>query len=238
MYKGDAQVGKMMKSVVAPVLPQLQASGITPDKFLGGMTQAYMQLTNQNIPEGQRAHFGVQMLKQFGVDLSKFEIVGADGQPAQRSSLPSEAEQGLRAEIAALQSRLSDRDRREAQTTYQTLSKEIEKFAADPANEFFSEVVDDIVTLVKGSEGRLGLKDAYEKAVRANPATFAKLQAKLEQATAEKLKAEAAQRAEAARKATGANVNSRGHSGAQNSAPTGSWEDTMRATLNKIHGRA
>lgn len=61
----------------------------------------------------------------------------------------------------------------------ESAEREIERFAADPANKYFEEVAPDIVRLIKGARAmgdNLSLQDAYNAAIHANPTVRAKLQ--------------------------------------------------------------
>lgn len=105
----------------------------------------------------------------------------------------------LQQELAALKSAEQTR-------TTQTIAQTIETFAQNPANSYFDEVRYDMGLLMAASEqaGKpMTLEEAYAKAVRANDATWAKVQAdnaKLKEAADRKA---AAEKAAQARKASG-----------------------------------
>lgn len=110
--------------------------------------------------------------------------------------------------------------------------KEIETFAADPANPHFEEVSNDMVTLLQGGVCKT-LPEAYEKAVWANPVTRAKEIARQQAEATRKAQETEAAKVAAARKATAANVRTSAKSGSA-TAPLGSIDDTLNETLAKI----
>ena len=81
------------------------------------------------------------------------------------------------------------------------------------------------------------LKDAYEKAVWANPVTRQKEIARIQTEAAAKLKVAASKEAEAAKRASSANVRGRETRRAP-TEPKGTMDETMRDTLEKIRNRA
>jgi hypothetical protein len=132
-----------------------------------------------------------------------------------------------------LQQRLERIERQEQQRAQQSqqqifsrVEREVSDFAADPKNEHFDEVADDVVMLLKTG---LDLQTAYERAVWANPITRAK---ELTKTTAQQT-AKKTSEARAARKATSANIRPL-NSSKQSSQPSQSWEDTMQETLSRM----
>lgn len=142
----------------------------------------------------------------------------------------------MQKQLADLQSRLNGREQQEAEQVRSKLQAEIDAFASDPAHQYFDEVANDIAGLLRSGAAK-DLKDAYDKAIWANPITRAKEQARLTAEAEAKAKAEAAERAKQARKATGANVKSSAKA-ASGTAPLGSIDDTLNAALATIKSRA
>lgn len=109
------------------------------------------------------------------------QVEAQPAQPAARQPDP---------EVVALRSTVQSMQLQQA-------GREVEAFRSDPENKFFDEVSDHIARLISASRAagdNLSLKDAYELAVRANPATSAKLQAQQKAAEA-KAKVETATKA-------------------------------------------
>jgi hypothetical protein len=118
------------------------------------------------------------------------------------------------------------------------LSQGIMAFASDTEQHpFFWEVAEtgEIKALIDSGAART-LNDAYELAVLKNPVTRAKQLALESQRAAEAAAKTNAVKTQAARKATGANVRSRGSG--RLAPPDESIEDTLRSTLSDINSRA
>lgn len=221
-YKADASVGKALKGVVQPYLQVFQSQGLDPMQQVSGLMRAHVALAT-GTPE-QKQQFFQHLAKEYGVDLGA-EAPYIDPQVA-----------GLQKQLSDLQSRLNGREQHEANEARSKLQAEIDSFASDPAHQYFDEVANDIAGLLRSGAAK-DLKDAYDKAIWANPITRAKEQARLTAEAEAKAKAEAAERAKQARKATGANVKSSAKA-ASGTAPLGSIDDTLNAALVAIKSRA
>ena len=221
-YKADASIGKALKGVVQPYLQVFQSQGIDPMQQVSGLMRAHVALAT-GTPE-QKQQFFQHLAKEYGVDLDT-EPPYVDPQVA-----------GLQKQLSALQSRLNGREQHEANEARSKLQAEIDSFASDPAHQYFDEVANDMAGLLRSGAAK-DLKDAYDKAIWANPITRAKEQARLTADAETKAKAEAAERAKQARKATGANVKSSAKA-ASGTAPLGSIDDTLNAALAAIKSRA
>lgn len=217
-YKSDAHVGKSVQHILAPYLPILQAANLDPLQQIDGLMRAHHALAT-GTPEQKAAVFQ-RLAQEYQVSLGG-ETPYVDPQVA-----------ALQKQLSEVQSRLMGRERQEAEVARTTLQREIDTFAADPAHPHFDEVANDIAGLLRSGAAQ-NLSDAYEKAIWLNPVTRGKEQARLaalETAAAEK-------RAQEARRAASANVRSKSKS-AGATAPTGSIDDTLAATLAAINGRA
>ena len=131
-----------------------------------------------------------------------------------------------------LETQLTQREQAILNERKTQVAKEVEAFAAD--NPYFDEVADDIIPLLNHG---MQLKDAYERAIWANPVTRAKEMARVQTEAEAKLKEKAKKDAEVAKKASGVNVRNR-DTGTAPTAPKGTMEDTMRDTLAKIRARS
>lgn len=221
-YKADASIGKALKAVVQPYMHIFQSQGIDPMQQISGLMRAHVALAT-GTPE-QKQQFFQHLAKEYGVDLGA-EAPYVDPQVA-----------SLQKQLSDLQSRLNGREQQEANEVRSKLQAEIDAFASDPAHQYFDEVANDIAGLLRSGAAK-DLKDAYDKAIWANPITRAKEQARLAAEAEAKAKAEAAERAKQARKATGANVKSSAKA-ASGTAPLGSIDDTLNAALANIKSRA
>lgn len=225
VYRADATFGKSLKSVLDPYMPILQQYNIDPAAQVANLMQAHHTLA-LGAPE-QKVAFMRQLAQEYGIDLGELSGAGAP--------FVDPAVDALQKELQAVKSTLSARERAEAQQRLQSIQTEIEQFASDPANEHFDSVANDIAALLKAGTAK-DLKDAYEKAVWANPVTRAKLVAKQQADAAAQAKAEAAKRAAAAKSASSVVVRAK-PSSASGTAPIGSMDDTMQETLAAIQAR-
>ena len=224
-YKADATIGKSFSQILAPYTPMLEAAGLDPLQQVEGLMRAHHALAT-GTPE-QKALFFQRLAQDYNVSL---------GQPADDANPfvdPQVA--ALQSQLTALQSKLMEREAREASVVKQSLQKEIDDFASDPAHQYFDEVATDIAGLLR-SKAAATLAEAYEKAVWANPVTRAKEQARLTAEAQAKAEASAAEKAEAARKASAANVRT-SPKAASATAPLGSIDDTLSAALTAIRSR-
>lgn len=229
-YKGDAGFAKDIRTALGPALPMLQQANFHPAQFIQNMTNTHLLLADPQTPPDQKRTLALNILKQYGIEL--------EAQPTEQTGFVDPEVKSLKEQLAALQSKISGQETNAANQTRQKLQAEIAAFAADPANPYFNEVADDMSILLRGSGGQLTLKEAYERAVRANPVTFAKEKTRLETEAVAKAQKEAQERADAAKKAAGANVRNRGHQATRTGDATGSWDDTMKETLDQIRSKA
>lgn len=219
-YKTEASFGKSMRDVLTPYKPILAAQGIDEAQAVGYLMNAHYRLT-QGSKEQRLAVF-----QELGRSLG---LVDA----AQEQQLPPEVRQ-LQERLAGIESSLTARRQAELNEARNRAASEVTSFASDPANPYFDEVADDIVAMIQAGHS---LKDAYEKAVWANPVTRQKEIARLQTESEAKLKQKATEEAEAARRASSTNIRGRETRRAP-TEPKGTMEDTMRDTLERIRNRA
>lgn len=231
-YRAGATFAREVQSFLKPVEPLLAQHGVEPQRFLGNLVQGHMMLSDTSVPLAQRQELAANLLKSYGITLP----TAAEGQPAGDAPYVDPEVVALRQRLDAVESSRQAEVNRAAMADRQQRAEAIKAFAEDPAHPHFHDVIDDMTILIRGSGGTMSLKDAYEKAVHANPLTRAKEVAKAEAAAVEKAQKEAQERATAARKATAANVKTSGHQG-RGTAPSESMEDTMKDTLASIQKR-
>lgn len=227
-YRSEAQFAKSVRQALGPAFQMLQQANFPPEQFIQNLANTHLMLADQRVPVAQRREIALKALSQYGLDLT--------AQLGEGDDFIDPQVKGLQDRISQLESQLTTRAQTEANQVRQKLSQEIEEFATK--NPLFYEVADDITILIRGSGGQMSLQDAFDRAIRANPVTFAKEQARIEaEAVAKAQKAEQ-ERAEKARAAAAANVKTGVHQGRSGTAAaTGSWDDTMAETLREIHKR-
>lgn len=225
-YKGDAGFAKQIRDVIAPYQALITSSGVTPDAAIKGLLNAHYQLSSAD--EGQRTAFMANMLKGYRIDPVKLSAALGD------TVLQDPALKPLQDQISKLTAEMSAGQKAQLDAATSQINKEVEAFASDPAHIYFNEVQVDMAHLIRGSN--LTMKEAYERAVRANPTTWAKEEVRLRTEIETKVRKEADEAAAKARKARGTQVSG----GTTERAPTellGTMEDTMRSTLAEINSR-
>lgn len=223
-YKGDAGYARQLREIITPYSGMLKEQGISETDAIGYLFNAHAQLTSGS-PEQRLAAY-----RQIGIDL------GLSEEQQQQEQNLDPAVRELRSEVQQLRHARETELRQKQQAVMADCASQTDQFASDPANVHFNEVAQDMVGFVKQG---LGLKDAYEKAVWANPVTREKEIARRQTEAAAQLKASAKQEGETARRAKGVNLN-----GAQTrrapTEPKGKFLDDsdMHATLKTIKERA
>lgn len=220
-YKGEASYGKAMKDVLNPYKPILAAQGIDEAQAVQYLMNAHYKLTQGTTEQRMAAYH------KLGADL---RLTG-DAPP--QSEVAPEIRQ-LQEKLSGIESSLTARQQAEVNQARERAAKEVSDFASDKANPYFDEVADDIVAMIQTGHS---LKDAYDKAVWANPVTRQKEIARIQTEAAAKLKVAASKEAEAAKRASSANVRGRETRRAP-TEPKGTMDETMRDTLEKIRNRA
>lgn len=144
------------------------------DHYQIKMPEVTQRLINTHIalmhaPEEQKAQYLQALIKDYNLQpLLQKMFGGASGQP--QPQVPPE----LLNEVNAIRQKIELRERAEQEAALKESQEAVDKFIADPQNEFAQEVLPDMVRLVKSGLAT-DLKSAYEQAIWHNPATRAKL---------------------------------------------------------------
>jgi hypothetical protein len=219
-YKEHHELGRAMRETVTPYMPILTAQGIDPPKAFASLLNAHYRLT-QGSPEQRSAAY-----EQLGVTLG-----------IRQASQQQQVDPNVRAaleRVERLEGALTQKQQQEYQQARVKTEAEVTAFASDPANTHFDDVAEDVIVFINAG---MSLKDAYEKAVWANPVTRAKETARLQSEAQASLREKSKQDAERAKKASGSNVRSRDTRKAP-TEPLGKMDDTMRETLKDIRERS
>lgn len=207
-FKQYADLGRSMERAFQPYMQTIQQLGVSPDQAVGALLRADAMLRNPD--QAQRAQYFSQLAQQYGIDL------GQAAQMPQRDpytmQLESRLEQ-IQAEQQSFQQSQQEQQR-------QSLNSELQAFAATA--EHFEAVKEDMAALLQAGRAT-DLKDAYDKAVYANPQTRHTL---LEQQRHDAVKQ--AQTVALASRAKAASVSVRGSSPASG---TGASPTNLRAAL-------
>jgi hypothetical protein len=205
-----------INEVVDPYRDQIALSGRTPAQHFRSLLEAERVLQ-------QNPQYGIQWLaKSYGIDLASF---AQRQQPQPGSNLPPEL-QPLQQQVGQLTSYIQQQQQAVQQQAYSAAEQEIIAFAQTA--EHYRDVEADLVPLVAqikqanpAISSRDALKQAYEKAIWANPHTRA----------LEIAKQDEARKAEAARLAKEAQRKNLGLTGAPTGMPGTAAPDTIRGTI-------
>lgn len=214
-YRAPAQFGLKMAEAFKPYEQTLQQLNVSPDVAIGKLLQVDSTL-RYGTPE-QKAATIANLAQTFGVDIGM----------AQSMPMPDQNYMALQNQIQQLQGFINQQQRSQAEREQEMLNSEISKFAE--GREHFETVREDMAALLQAGRAT-DLNDAYEKAIWANPTVRASLVAKQQaELTA---KAEKERKAQEAKRAASVNLPKRGVVPA--TAPTGTMEDTIRSTAQKL----
>ena len=214
-YRAPAQFGLKMAEAFKPYEQTLQQLNVSPDVAIGKLLQVDSTL-RYGTPE-QKAATIANLAQTFGVDIGM----------AQSMPMPDQNYMALQNQIRQLQGFINQQQRSQAEREQEMLNSEISKFAE--GREHFETVREDMAALLQAGRAT-DLNDAYEKAIWANPTVRASLVAKQQaELTA---KAEKERKAQEAKRAASVNLPKRGVVPA--TAPTGTMEDTIRSTAQKL----
>lgn len=216
-FRSKAQFGDQMERVIAPFSQQIQAMGATPEMAVSRLLAAESQLRNGS-PEQKQAMF-FKLAQDYGVNLG--------GEMPQVDPNVSVLQQ----QIQQLSGWIQQKQQREELLQAETLNSEISRFASDPANKYFEEVRNDMAALLQGGVVK-DLKEAYDRAVYANPNTRNQLLAEQQAQLEVKRKAELSQKAQEAKKAASVNVPKKGSSTPKR--PIGTMDETIRAEAERL----
>lgn len=227
-YKGDANFAKNIRETLAPYQALMTAQNISdPAVAVKGLLNAHYQLSMTD--EVTRTGFMANLLKQYKIDPAKLaEAYG--NEPA----FEDPALKALRGEVDNLKNSMTSEQTRKAEALRVQVNNEVATFANDPAHPYFNEVADDIMLLLQDPKNDLKL--AYEKAVRANPVTWAKEEARMREAIQADIRKKDKEAALKARKAQGTDIRGR-ESERSPTDPLGTMEDTLRETYATIQNR-
>lgn len=212
----DANLGRTMRDVITPHLALIKEQGINEVDAVRYMLNAHNKLSRAQGEEKSR--LAQEFLQAYGITTDGKEVDPVISQ--------------LRQELNGIKTHLTASQERTLQEQRSRVMKDVESFASE--HPYFDDVADDIVPFINAG---LDLKDAYEKAVWANPVTRQKEIERTQKEAEEKAKLKAKQEAEAAKKAKSVNVRGRDTQKTP-TGPKGTMEDTMRETFREIQSRS
>lgn len=229
-YKASAEVGDRYNSVVEPYAPILQQENIDPVQLFQSFAANHYLLSRGT--DEQKVELAANLIQSYGVDFSKLA-----GRIADRiDNAPDPEVAALRKEVEELRAGREREKQTAIQQTRAQIDKEISDFAANPANIYFNDLIDDIAQIMKNGLAT-DLKTAYEQAVFMNPVTRQKELDRLTASNQTSVSAEEQARKDKIARATAADVNVI-PSARNGTVPVGSMDDTLAETLRAIQSRS
>lgn len=215
-YREKAHIGDVLDKEIQPYADMIRQHNRTAPDVVRELLGTQHALT-AGTPE-QKAQVVAKILRDYQIDVGQVNTLLEQPAPAQPNP-----------EFTQLSERVNSLTEQLSQAQLAPYIEQVNKFAADPKNEFFATVEDDMNALL--AQGRASdLQDAYDKCIWAHPETRAKLIARQQEAERRKT----AEKAAAAQKAGSTNVQRRG---TPPEAPAnGTIEDTIRNTYRQLNG--
>jgi hypothetical protein len=228
-YKADATYAKQLREILSPYQQTLRQLGIDDLQAVRSLFNADHQL--RYAPSDQKRAYFERLAQNYGITLTP----PTNGNGTNGSQPPVDPTvKAIEDKLQQMEQFLAANQKASQEAAMEKTAKEVNAFAADPAHPHFDAVADDIATLVKAG---LSLQEAYDRAVWMNPVVREQqLQDRLKAET-EKLKENARLEALPKQKAKAVNVKSTDTTRTP-TAPLGSMEDTMKATLAELKTRA
>lgn len=223
-----------LDEVFAPFREQMQLNGVDEAAAIRQLVGAHAFL--QRDPANAMKH----LAQQYGIDLKQLVEGAAAADPAGESPTVK----ALRDQVTGLTKKLEQITGTQSQEEQNARLNTVTQFAEEKDGQgnlkrpYFDDVAQDVVVLLRGAKSagqQMSLQDAYDRAVRANPATYEKqLAAKLAEQRS-KDEAERKAKADAARKA-GFDVRGEGAASAV-AAQTDSIDASLNAAWDAAAGR-
>jgi hypothetical protein len=220
-YREKAQFGDSINRAIAPYMRTIQAAGVTPDVAIQALFNADSMLRTGS--QDQKIQMLHKLASDYGINIQ--QVAQTQAQPFDQNSY------ALQQKLNQLEGWVAQQSQAHQERENATLNSEIERFSNDPANAHFAAVREDMAGLLQAGLAS-DLRDAYEKAIYANPVVRAQVLAEQQAKAEAERKAVATQKAQAARQASAVNVARRGALPA--TKPVGSIDDTIRETAKSL----
>lgn len=223
-FRGEAAFAAPLRAALAPHMDTITAGGATPEQAV-----SYLFEINHRISTGTTAQKVDTFKHLIQVSGLKLEDFGIGSDPDDQAPYVDPEVVRLREETEQIKLQLQAQERNEKLALRQRSEQELDSFlAATPGAET---LMNEMLPFLRSG---LTLQQAHEKAVWLNPVTR---QAKIDadaKAKADLATKAAAEKVEAARKASSVNVKSSARQGSP-TAPAGSIDDTMREVYRKMN---
>ena len=183
-----------LETILAPRRERMQLAGLDDARAIEALFAAQDYLERD--PAGGLAW----LARQYGADLGRL-VGGAQGQAANAPPMHPALRQ-LANEVNTLKGTLAQQHAAAQRAVQSQFQSEVESFCADPSNTYVDNVREDMIALLQSGRAA-SLKDAYDKAVWANPETRTLVQKNLEDQRRSEAETAARAKAQAARHASG-----------------------------------
>ena len=217
-FRQKAQFADQMAQAIQPYAQHLQSMGMHPIQAVQRLMAADNVLRS-GTPEQKQAA-ALHVLQGYGIQ------IGEGAHPYVDQNLS-----GLQTDLQRMQNWILQKEQQEQQREQATLNSEIASFSADPANKHFEAVRSDMAGLLQAGIAT-NLKDAYERAIYANPTVRASVLAEQQAQSDAARKADSIQKAQEAKRASAINVQRRGT--IVSKKPLGSMEETIRDKAREL----
>lgn len=221
-YREKAQFGVQIEQELAPHAATLRALGVEPAQAVREMLATDHRLRYGS--DNQRYQAWLQLGQHYGLSAQNIP------QHAEPQYVDPQVH-ALQSQLQQMQGWIQQQNQQKEWQERETLNSEITRFSSDPSNIYFEEVRNDMAGLLQAGLA-VDLKDAYEKAIYANPNVRSRVLAQQQTQAEEQRKAEATRKAQEAKKAASVNVSRKGYM--PSARPVGTMEDTIRAEAERL----
>lgn len=228
--KEKAGYGDRLSKAVQPYQALLNAKGLDTERAVQGMLNTYYQL--ETAQPQQRALLIRELAGRYGVDLTQIK-------PDPEADRLNSVINPLYQQISQLQQHIQGQQQSTERQKLDEANRLIEDFAGktdergQPVYPYFHNVSDVMSDFIEKGRATT-LEQAYEMAVYADPTIRSLIVSEQTKREDEKRKAEAKARADKARKANKLNVTRKGSHDTRQPSPTGSLEDTLNSTYERL----
>ena len=220
---GMRKLADQFIGVVNPYMGMIQAEGGNPIETVQNLLQTAAFLRTG--PSAQKATMVAKLVKDFGISVQDLDAALAgeaipDDPDEKFRRLIDEKLQPVQEILGTVTKAKQDREKQVSSE----VDSEIEKFAGDPANEFFKDVFQDMADMVEMSAKRgqqLTLKAAYDRAVQYNPEVQEVLRKRRE-----------------AKQNAGSSLQVKGPSMGAPANPNGTLRDDLLASMDSVANRS
>jgi len=220
-YREKAQFGDTIRNAISPFMRTIEAAGVTPDVAVQALFNADAMLRSGS--QQQKVQMLHKLASDYGIDIQQAAIT-----PAEQFDPNTYA---LQQKLTQMESWIAQQNQAREQQESVTLNSEIERFSKDPANVHFAAVREDMAGLLQAGIAT-DLRDAYERAIYANPTVRNQVLAEQQAKVDADRKAQATQKAQAAKQAAAVNISRKGTLPA--AKQVGNIDDTIRDKAREL----